>query len=1859
MPPLDPTEIPAPEIPAAAPLSQSLDTPDARVDGGAEKDVNFNALPPQADFDLLPVVGIGGSAGSIRPLQEFFSLMPADSGLAFVVVVHLSPDYESQLPRLLQARTSMPVTQVREPVKVEPNHVYVIAPALHLSMQDGVVQASEAQQPRGTRVAVDLFFRTLAATHRAHAVAIVLSGTDSDGAIGIKRIKEQGGVTIAQDPAEAEYEGMPRSALDTGSIDWILPIKAMPAKLMEFARNEAQLQIPASEAPDDAPDDAPEMGDEDEVALREILSFLHSRTGHDFSHYKRPTILRRIARRLQVNSLTTFAAYALFLRTHPGETGALQQDLLISVTNFFRGKEAFAALESQIGRVFEGKVSGDSVRVWVPGCATGEEACSLAIILLEHAATLENPPQIQIFATDLDEEAARAAREGLYPATIAADVSPARLRRFFLLEQGRYRLKTEVRELILFASHNLLKDAPFSRLDLISCRNLLIYFGTEAQARVLQLFHFALRPGGLLFLGSAESVGEENAFFEPLDRENRLFVRNVAPRRTHFAPPPGAPSTLAPRAESGSTEPNGAEPNSAGANNGGIKSAAMNGEAATAPPGAPPAALPLPQWMERVPSPVLPLLTASPAAPRPAAFAPREADSASFGALHLQLLEQLAPPSVLVNEAYEVVHLSERANDYLQFAPGQISTQLLALVHPALRLELRAALFRATQSGQETRVEGVAIELDGAPRSVDLRVRPLRDPALSAGAAPRFLLVVFETGASALADTERDAQTASDRAKAEPIALRLEAEVADLKALLRETVDQYEASAQELKASNEELWAVNEELHAADEELETGKEEIQAVNEELSTLNQELRANVEQVSRSNSDLNNLISSTDIATIFLDREGRIRRYTPRALDLFQLISTDVGRPLSDLRHRLQGENLLDDARRALESLQSVEREISSEDGRAWMQRVVPYRAPDGSVDGVVLTFVDISTRKSAEDRLRMSEEQLRFATNAAQIYAWEIDVVAQNGRYSSNQPAVLGFAIPVPLEGAFALLHPDDREAVKANFGLTQSVGALFELEFRFVNPHSGAVIWVASHGTVIEGAPGGGARFVGISQNITPRKLAEAALLESEGRFRAITEVVPDLLWSNATSGRVSWFNAAWLEYTGVPLEAALGDGWIAVVHPDDRDLVRRTLQSALKRGEPLRMEERIRNAAGEYRWFLVQMRPQHGAAGEILRWFGAATDIHEQRETLDALSASEARFRAMFEQTSVGVVLASPDGQILAPNPGFCQIVGCSEAEARKSTIADVTHPDDYPREAALLKQMLAGEIPGFSIEKRLRHCNGKLTWATMTATPVRAAEGEPLYVMSIVEDISERKSAEAALRQSEERFRAIVHQAMAGVAEYDLSGNHLFVNGTFAALLGYTPDEMTGMPLQQVVYAEDWPQCHELFERAIRESGSFVNEKRVLAKDGSVLWINESIASIRDALGQAQSVVTVAIDASARKAAEEVLRQSEARYRAIVGQATAGIALTELTGRFVQVNDYMALMLGFSALELSALRVQDLIHPDDVALAQAKLTELIERGTAFEIENRCQCKSGDFLWVNASVSVVRGGDGAPQLACIVMVDVSERKRAQQEILKANNELEARVQTRTQELGVALDTVRQESLQRQQAEIGRDKLLRQIVGTQEEERRRISRELHDNMGQHLTAILLAISALETHNQCLDFPERRAGTGIERLRQMVDELLAVSHRLAWEIRPALLDNVGLRAALEQYVASWQDKTAIQADFVARIATQSGGEKTTLSPEAETALFRVAQEALTNVQRHSGATLVSVLLEAGEESATLIIEDNGRGLDGQTSDYSSRLGLLGMKERMELVGGTLTLESGEGAGLTVYARVSGG
>jgi len=1346
------------------------------------------AMEPAADGNFL-VVGLGASAGGVQALRDFFSHVPADTNMAYVVILHLSPDHDSQLAEVLQSASLLPVTKVERRTPIEPDHVYVIPPNKSLEIEDGHIHVLNVTSHEMRRAPVDILFRTLAQSHGPRAVSVVLSGTGANGSMGMKRVKEMGGLCIVQDPKEAEYNDMPTHSLATGLVDYVLSVAQIPAQIIAYREQLKRVRI------NDPP---PLATTEESKALHDIFAQLMLRTGHDFSNYKRPTVLRRIARRISVHQLRDLTAYSRFLKENPAEATALLKDLLISVTNFFRDAEAFAALERDIiPKLFEGKTPDDQVRVWVAGCATGEEAYTVTMLLVEYAATLIGAPQIQVFATDIDEAAIATARDGFYTINDAADVPPERLSRHFVNDEGGYRVRREIRERVLFAVHNIIKDPPFAHIGLATCRNFLIYLNHTAQRRVMDVLHFALSPTGYLMLGSSESVDGAVDLFSVFDKEHRIYQSRLVETRLSFpVPDKGFFSTLAQPPE-------------------------------------------LPRMRDSQPT-----------------------LRSTYAQLHQRLLERYAPPSIVVNEDYDILHMSESAGQFMQIQGGELSTNLLALVRPELRLELRAALYEAANRKVDVDSNGIRIQVGEAIESINVRVRPvLNDEDRARGF---FLILLEEVKEPTPNEQSKIVITDED----EVFARHLEEELLEVKAHLRSTIEHHELQREELKASNEELQAMNEEMRSAAEELETSKEELQCINEELTTVNQELKVKIEELGHTNDDLRNLINSTRIGTVFLNRELRVKLFTPHARDIFNLIPADVGRPISDITSKLEDDHLIEDAARVLERLQPIERTVRTKDGFAYLMQISPYRTIEDRIDGVVLAFLDITERQRVE-------EQFRRAIEAA----------------------------PIPI-----IMQAED---------------------------------------------------------------------------------------------GEVLQISRTWTELTGYTLaDVPTFDAWLTRAYGEGADSVRNHMHELFK----------------------------------------------EEQRTLN--------------------------------------------------------------------------------VEFPIRTRNGDTRYWNFSASSPGTLRDGRRFIVGMAVDLTERKDANKIFRDSTARLRLM----MDSVEDYailtlDLEGHIDMWNAGAERMFGYTAEEIIGQHGAILFTPEDRRREAHLKEMATaRETGRAADERWHLRKDGSRFYVSGVLSALHNANGVVTGYVKIARD------------------------------------------------------------------------------------------------------------------------------LTQQRQAQEELRRANDELEARVRERTFELAKLNQSLRDEISERIQTERNRVRLLRQIVRAQEDERRRIAREIHDQVGQQMTALRLNLAALD--RGCSEDVELREK--LEHTKRIAERLDADVDFLAWELRPAALDDIGLAEAMGTFVSQWSNHSGVEAQF-----HTSGLEKERLSPETETNLYRIMQEALNNTMKYANARHVDVLLERRDHQVVLIIEDDGVGFnpEKEASDGGDKgMGLIGMQERASLVGGTLQIESKPQAGTTIFARV---
>ena len=866
---------------------------------------NKGRSKPKASADARPpnertegpryIVAIGGSAGGLEAFERFFAGMPPDTGMAFVVIQHLDPTHKALMPELLQRSITMPVREIEDGMMVEPDHIYVIPPNTDLSISDGHLHLCEPSAAHGQRLPIDLFFQSLAAEVGDKSVAVIVSGMGTDGTLGLKAIKEVSGVVMVQSPDSAKFDGMPRSAIGTGQVDCVASIDDLPKELIAYVKHLPRLR-----------EEITESGDRSPGALQRILGLLKTRTGHDFSLYKKSTLYRRIEKRASLHQIGNISQYAIYLEQNPEEMDALFRELLIGVTRFFRDAEAFDYLvEEVIPGLVNSAAQGGWIRVWVPACSTGEEAYSLAILLRECVDELRPNAgiKIQVFGTDVDERAIAAARKGFFPANIEADVSPRRLQRFFTSTESGYVIQKLIRETVVFAPQDLTADPPFIKMDMVSCRNLLIYFSPELQKKILPIFHYALNPNGVLFLGTAEGIGNFQELFSAVDSKRKVFRRS---------------ETTA------------------------VQTRPMD----------------IPRHAHSV---------------EKAGFAVPQKDATTDveRALRRMLVERYAPPSVVVADNGDILLVSGKTGKYLEPAEGSANWNIHAMAREGLRLELPGAIHRAAANKTAVTVKGLSVKTNGDHQKVDVTVRPLAQ----AGSVGELFVVTFEDVLPAqVADTVTEPSGTLDPRYAE-----LEKELAETKERLQNTLEETESASEELKSANEEMQSTNEELQSTNEELTTSKEELQSLNEELVTLNTELQSRIHDITALNNDIVNLMNSTQVATIFLDKEMGIKRFTPAVVGTFNLRSIDVGRPITDITQNLRYGAIKEDVGSVLDTLTACERQVESNDGRWFIMRIMPYRTLDDVIDGVVITFNDITQLKDMEAAL-LKREGLGSALN---------------------------------------------------------------------------------------------------------------------------------------------------------------------------------------------------------------------------------------------------------------------------------------------------------------------------------------------------------------------------------------------------------------------------------------------------------------------------------------------------------------------------------------------------------------------------------------------------------------------------------------------------------------------------------------------------------------------------------------------------------------------------------------------------------------------------------------------------------------------------------------------------------------
>lgn len=1219
----------------------------------------------------LILIGIGASAGGLAPLETIVKNLPKElHHCALIIAQHLDPSQPSSLlPEILTKHTSLPVTPAINGTLIQAGHLYVIEPNTTLTVQENRLHVSPLSRPRNTGSGViDQLFNSIASNSRESSVAIILSGIGSDGTLGSESIHAVGGLIIAQDPATAIEKSMPSMIIEKGIVDHVLP----PEKISEMILNqelEGLEPVPHGSLA--------HKSRSIEEQISGLWPFLKRHTGHDFSGHRQNSVIRRVLRRMEIHQIKSVSEYLEFLRSDPAEIQNLYQDLLIGVTEFFRDPDHFSRLESEvIPRVFDSKSNSTPIRIWVPGCATGEEAYSLAMILLEYRYRKRLNREIQIFATDLREEALEIARRGIYSETIRSSVADERIDRFFEYKNNHFRVTRELRECCIFSRHDLIRDPPFSRLDLISCRNLLIYLEPELQKKVLSLFHYGLHPEGYLFLGPSESISIAPELFRPIDSLHRIF-----------------------------------------------------------------------QHKESVMNKIMPIYTVAEVERNHAFQAPPIRTPLSESPpirkfFDQTILSEYATPAVLVDLNDNIVCTSGRVNRYLELPTGSLDIHVVNMTIRSLRADLRATLFRARNARESVTHHGAIADLGDKIQKLNLTVRPF----FEFGPHSDFLLILFEPLEDLHEKTVDPLQNLNVNVQ-DAIHQHLEQELREIKERLQSTIEELEAANEELKSSNEELQSMNEELQSSNEELQTSKEELQSLNEELETVNQELKTKIAELDTTYSDLENLFESTQIATIFLDKEFRINRYTPAATDLFHLISSDIGRKLYHIRPKIWDVDLISEARRVQQTLERIEMPIkSTETGRQYVLRIHPYKTLSNVIDGTVITFLDVTELKRSQDQIARLAAIVEGSGDA--IFGSSLENLITSWNLGAER--LYGYTAEEVIGKPASLLIPHEKsqetEAILNRLKLGERVENLETTHLH----RNGGMIYVSLTISPMHDDSG---RIIGISRitrDITSQVLAEHGLRNSEERYRSLVSVLSAIVWTMDPKGHFNLPQASWTDYTGQDWYDQKASGWMNAIHPDDRLDFQPAWNQSLTSKSIFRFDGRIWNQKNsKFRHFSMSAVPLLSTEGSIRQWVATFIDIEDSISSQQSLKLAEERLTTALRAT--GVTIFNQD-----PKLRYTWILnsqhGCGGVEVLGKTETEILARSEDAEKLNQIKRSVLET--GKSIRTEINiEINGKLHDFILAAQPQIGINGEITGITGAKLDITEQKILQRTLLEASRR--------------------------------------------------------------------------------------------------------------------------------------------------------------------------------------------------------------------------------------------------------------------------------------------------------------------------------------------------------------------------------------------------------------------------------------------------------------------------------------------------------------------------
>ena len=1221
---------------------------------------------------MIPVVAIGASAGGLKEFEQFFKNMPSTKELAFVIIQHLAPDYKSILADIVNRYTAMDVCQIENKMKVQPGKVYIIPPNNLVLLDKDKLVLKEMEKKQGINLPIDVFFRSMKDDIGEKSVAVILSGTGSDGTLGIKEVKEAGGLTIVQQPDTAEYDGMPTSAIRTGLIDYVIPVEEMPKVILNYIENEFQENRIIT-------DDK-----KSESLINQVFEIIKSQTGHDFTNYKRNTIYRRIERRLTVKKLNKLQDYIKLLKEDGAEVGILYKELLISVTSFFRDKETFAYIEKNIIPKVVSGTGNNNLRIWVPACATGEEAYTWAILFKKYIDDNKLNIDLQIFASDIDTDAIEKGREGFYTNNIVADVPKEILERYFKQENNGFRIKKSIRETVIYADQNLLQDPPYSRLDLISCRNLLIYLDNYLQQKAISIFHYALKSTGHLVLGNSESLGSSAQFYEVIDRKYKVFrkINNI-------------------------------------------------------------------ETSGRVWNMIYERQTVKQA--EKAFHEPISEIAKEF------ILETQAPPSVVIDSEGAMLYAQGKTGKFLEITTGEISSNIVKTAKAGLKIPLSNLLRKARKTVTEVSHNNIKLNTDDDFEYVDITITPLKNNRKDT----KLFVVFFKPGKSITKNS-----TADDGKNTDHVAIyELEKELAEKEQYLQNTIEELETTNEELKSSNEEAQSTNEELQSTNEELETSKEELQSVNEELTTTNNELAIKVDELNKVNSQLQNLLSATDIATIFLDRDLRIFNFTPAISIIIDLLHTDIGRSIKQFTNNLKYEYLFEDAKGVLKNLIPKEVEVETNDDRSFWMRIIPYRTVDDKIEGVVITFTDITEKKEAEIKLKESEEKYRStyenSPDSIIIHDFEMNIV------DVNQKAIkeFGYSKEEFLQMKVFDLHTKDELTHSKEVLDEMNKQEMLKVDTKFQRK-DGSIFWADASPCKYElnGRPIIHVVIRNITELVDARnelqkhyyhleELVEEKSRElkiSERKFRNIAENIPGLVvkykLSPAGAEELLYLSKNVEEVYEVPHAEAINNInllWERI-HPDDLDGYKKLLEKSASELSFWKTELRLRMPDGRIKWLDARGVPNKGEDGSII-WDIIGIDISDRKKADEKLLINQHYLQKAQEIGAIGTWHFDLEKNILSWTEENYKIFGIEpDTQMNYKLFMECVHPDDREFVDRNWKKGIENNL--YDIEHRII-AFGKTKWVREKAAFIFNDDGKVIQAFGVAQDITDRKKVEEAL--------------------------------------------------------------------------------------------------------------------------------------------------------------------------------------------------------------------------------------------------------------------------------------------------------------------------------------------------------------------------------------------------------------------------------------------------------------------------------------------------------------------------------